>query len=98
MTRVFRKAAIPQVPIKKAAAYEVLFENERRYDYIMALAEYTLTHGAPALDTALFDEDAAFDRFCSFCEQCRQRSLSLVEDAHALQRKRDKRKNRNDLR
>ncbi len=82
---------IANLPCMKAGHPPIIIEKEKRYDYIMALAEYTSTHGVPSRDTELVHEGAAFDKFCSFCEQCRQSSLSLVEQARALQKKRDHR-------
>lgn len=82
---------IANLPCLKAGLPPIIIEKERRYDYIMVLADYTLTHGVPSDDTALVHEEACFNKFCSFCEQCWQGSLSLVKDAHALQHKRDQR-------
>jgi len=75
----------------KAGYPPIIIEKEKRYDYIMALTDYTLTHGVPSLNTPILYEDACFERFYSFCEQCWQSSLSLVEESHALQQKRDQR-------
>jgi len=80
---------IANLPGLKAGQPPIIIEKERRYDYIMALAEYTLTHGTPSRDTPLIHEEAAFDKFCSFCGQCWQGSQILVKEAHALQQKRD---------
>ncbi|MFZ2448072.1 MAG: Fic family protein [Syntrophobacteraceae bacterium] len=85
---------IANLPCLKAGFPPIIIENEKRYDYITALAGYTLTHGVPSRDTALVHEDACFDKFTSFCEQCWQGSLTLVEESHDLQRKRDQRLSR----
>ncbi len=82
---------IANLPCLKAGYPPIIIEKERRYDYIMALAEYTSTHGAPSCDTELLHEGAAFDKFYVFCEQSWQSSLSLVEQAQVLQQKRDQR-------
>lgn len=80
---------VANLPCLKAGHPPIIIEKERRYDYITALADYSLTHGVPTRDSALVFEGACFDRFTSFCEQCRQGSLSLVEQAHNLQQERD---------
>ncbi len=85
---------IANLPCLKAGYPPIIIEKEKRYDYIMALAEYTSTHGVPSCDTELLREGAALDRFYSFCEQCWRSSMSLVEQAHALQQKRDQRLSR----
>ena len=82
---------IANLPCLKAGQPPIIIGKERRYDYIMALAEYTLTHGVPSRDAPLVHERGAFDRFYSFCGQCWQGSHALVEEAHLLQRKRNKR-------
>lgn len=80
---------VANLPCLKAGHPPIIIEKERRYDYITALADYSLTHGVPTRDSALVFEGACFDRFTAFCEQCRQGSLSLVEQAHYLQQERD---------
>lgn len=82
---------IANLPCLKTGHPPIIIEKERRYDYIMALAEYTLTHGVPSRDTLLVHEGKAFDKFCSFCGQCWQGSWALVKEAHVLQQKRDER-------
>jgi Fic family protein len=80
---------VSNLPCLKAGYPPILIEKERRYDYLTAIGEYQATHGVPAPATAIIYEDASFDRFCSICEECWQSSLSLVEQARALQQKRD---------
>lgn len=82
---------IANLPCLKAGYPPVIIEKEKRYDYIMALADYTLTHGVPTRDTGIVHNDRCFDRFTTFCEQCWQSSRSLVEEAHAMQRNRGER-------
>jgi len=82
---------ISNLPCLKAGYPPIIIEKERRYDYIAALAGYQLAHGVPSRNTRLIHEDASFDRFCSFCEQCWQKSVILVEQAHILQQNRDNR-------
>ncbi len=82
---------IANLPCLKAGYPPIIIEKEKRYDYIMALTEYTSSYGVPSRDTELLHEGERFDKFCSFCEQCWQSSLSLVEQARALQQKRDQR-------
>lgn len=82
---------ISNLPCLKAGYPPILIEKERRYDYITALAGYQLAHGVPSRVTALIHEDASFDTFRSFCEQCWQKSMTLVEQAHTLQQNRESR-------
>jgi len=80
---------LSNLPCLKAGYPPIIIEKERRYDYLMVIGEYQLAHGVPSLNTELIHEDALLNRFSSFCEECWQQSLSLVEQAHALQQNRD---------
>lgn len=80
---------IANLPGIKAGYPPIVIEKERRFDYIEALAEYTLANGVPSRDTELVREDSRFEEFCSFLAECWRSTLSLVEDARALQRERD---------
>lgn len=82
---------IANLPGLKAGHPPIIIEKERRYDYLMALAEYTFKHGVPSRDTPLIYEAACFDKFCSLCQECWQGSWSLVEEAHVLQQNRGRR-------
>lgn len=82
---------ISNLPCLKAGHPPVIIAKEKRYDYIMALTDYTLTHGVPSRDTPLVHEEAAFDKFRFFCEKSWQESRTLVKDAHVLQQKRSHR-------
>ncbi|MEN6440181.1 MAG: Fic family protein [Syntrophobacter sp.] len=82
---------IGNLPCLKAGYPPIIIPKERRYDYIMALADYTLTHGVPSRDTEIIYEGTCFDRFQAFCDASWNSSLNLVEEAKDLQRKRDQR-------
>lgn len=82
---------VANLPCLKAGQIPIIIEKERRYDYIMALAEYTLTHGVPSRDTPLVHEGVAFNKFRSFCGQGWRASQSLAEEAHSLQQGREER-------
>jgi Fic family protein len=82
---------ISNLPCLKAGYPPVIIEKEKRYDYIRALAAYQLAHGVPSRSTEIIYEDSYFVTFCSFCEDAWQKSMALVEQAHALQCGRDKR-------
>jgi Fic family protein len=81
---------VANLPCLKSGQPPIIIPQERRYDYLTALAEYTLTNGVPSLKTPLVHEDACFDRFCSLCEESWGEPLSLIEKARALQQIRDK--------
>lgn len=80
---------ISNLPCLKAGYPPIIIAKEMRYDYIMALAEYQLAHGAPTPETELVQEGALFDRFTALCESNWRASLDLVEEARTLQRRRD---------
>lgn len=80
---------ISNLPCLKAGYPPIIIAKEKRYDYIMALAEYQLAHGVPAPETELVQEGAFFDRFKALCESNWRASLDLVEEARTLQRKRE---------
>jgi Fic family protein len=82
---------ISNLPCLKAGYPPIIIANERRYDYIRTLAEYQSVHGVPDRHTVLIHEDAPFHGFCSFCRECWQGSLFLVEQAHILQKGREER-------
>lgn len=86
--RVARLAA--NLPCLKSGQPPVIIPQERRYDYLTALADYTLKNGVPSLNTPLIHEDACFDTFCSLCEESWRETFSLVEQAQALQHNRNK--------
>jgi Fic family protein len=81
---------VSNLPCLKAGYPPIIIPKEKRYDYIMALAEYQFTHGVPAPNTELVHEGSLLDRFSAFCEQNWRGSLELVEQAQAMQRNRDK--------
>jgi Fic family protein len=81
---------VSNLPCLKSGQPPIIIPQERRYDYLTALAEYTLTNGVPSLKTPLIYEDACFDKFCFLGEESWRETLSLVEKAHALQQTRDK--------
>ena len=81
---------VSNLPCLKAGYPPIIIEKERRYEYITALAAYTLAHGIPSRRAAIVHENASLDKFYSFCEQSRAKSQALVQQAHALQQKRDK--------
>ena len=80
---------VSNLPCLKAGFPPIIIAKEKRYDYIMALAEYQLAHGVPALKTELVQRGSLLDKFRIFCEQNWRISLELVEQAHTLQRNRD---------
>lgn len=80
---------VSNLPCLKAGYPPILIEKERRYEYLTAIGDYQATHGVSSPSTPIIYEAAGFDRFSSFCEQCWRSSLSLVEQAHALQQKRE---------
>jgi Fic family protein len=86
---------VSNLPCLKAGFPPVIIPKEKRYDYIMALAEYQFTHGVPAPDAELVHEGPLLERFTAFCEQNWRASMELVEQAHAMQLKREENKARN---
>ena len=82
---------IANLPLLKSGQPPIIIPQERRYDYLKMLAEYTFTHGVPSLQTPLIHEVAApFDAFCSLCAASWHESMALVAAAHALQQNRNK--------
>ncbi|MFP5212298.1 MAG: Fic family protein [Acidobacteriota bacterium] len=82
---------ISNLPCLKSGYPPIIIDKAKRYDYIKALAEYQRVNGVPDRDTPLVHEDAAFKAFSSFCRDCWNDSIALVERAHALQRDREAR-------
>jgi Fic family protein len=81
---------VSNLPCLRSGQPPIIISQERRYDYLTALAEYTFTNGVPSLHTPLIHEDACFGKFCSLCDDSWRETLSLVEKAHALQQNRNK--------
>lgn len=81
---------VSNLPCLKAGYPPIIIAKEKRYEYIVALAEYQLAHGVPSPKTELVQEGQLLNKFSAFCEQNWRASLELVEQAHALQRNRDK--------
>lgn len=85
---------VSNLPGMKAGYPPIIIAKEKRYEYIMALAGYQLTHGVPSPRKDLVHEGTLLNNFSLFCEQNWRLSLDLVEQAHELQRQRDhKRRN-----
>jgi Fic family protein len=80
---------VSNLPCLKAGFPPIIIAKEKRYDYIMALAEYQLANGVPSLQTELVQEGPLLNKFRTFCEQNWRISLELVEQAHILQRNRE---------
>lgn len=85
--RLARLAA--NLPCLKAGQPPIIIPQERRYDYLTALAAYTTTHGVPSLKTPIIHEDAPFEAFRSLCAASWHETMALVEAAHVLQRNRN---------
>ena len=81
---------VSNLPCLKAGYPPIIIAKEKRYDYIMALAEYQFAHGVPSLKTELVQEGQLLNKFSAFCEQNWRASMELVEQAQALQRNREK--------
>jgi Fic family protein len=81
---------ICNLPCLKAGYPPIIIAKEQRYDYIMALANYQFVHGVPTGETELVNEGIPFQRFRTLCERNWHASLDLVEQARALQRRREK--------
>jgi Fic family protein len=80
---------VANLPCLKFGQPPIIIAKERRYDYLTALAEYTLKNGVPSLNTTLIHEDAYFDKFCFLCEESWRETLALVEKARAFQQTRE---------
>lgn len=81
---------VSNLPCLKSGQPPLIIPRERRYDYLAALADYTLANGVPSLSMPLIHEDACFDNFCALCEESWSETRSLVEAAHALQHNRNR--------
>ena len=80
---------ISNLPCLKAGYPPIIIDKEKRFDYIRILAGYQHIHGIPDRNTALIHEDTRFHEFCSFCQECWQKSMELVHQAHAMQKDRE---------
>lgn len=81
---------VSNLPILKGGYPPLIIGKDRRYDYILAIAGYQLAHGVPAPDTDLYHTGEHLDRFRDFCQENWTASVELVDQAHALQRNRDR--------
>ncbi len=81
---------VSNLPCLKAGYPPIIIDNEKRYEYITALAEYTLANGIPTRKRPILHENASLDKFYALCRQSWKKSRSLVQKAHALQKNRDK--------
>jgi Fic family protein len=86
---------VSNLPCLKAGYPPIIIAKEKRYDYITALAEYQLAHGAPSLETEVVQEGPLLNKFKAFCEENWRASLELVEQAQTLQRTRDRKARNN---
>ena len=81
---------VSNLPCLKAGYPPIVIAKEKRYEYIMKLAEYQLAHGVPSLRTELVKEGPLLNTFRIFCEQNWRTSLGLVEQAQTFQSNREK--------
>ena len=81
---------VANLPCLNSGQPPIVIPPARRYDYLTVLADYTLAHGVPSLQTPIIHEDARFDAFCSLCRESWQETLALVEQAQTLQQNRNK--------
>jgi len=80
---------VSNLPCLKAGEPPIVIPRGKRFEYLSALAKYTSINGVPSLGGPLVHENEPFEAFCLLCEECRRETLSLVEDARALQKRRD---------
>ena len=80
---------VSNIPCLKAGYPPIIIAIEKRYDYIISLAEYQFAHGVPSLKTELVHEGQLLNKFSDFCEHNWRTSLELVKQARALQHDRD---------
>ena len=78
---------VSNLPCLKSGYPPIIIENEQRYDYITALAEYHLANGVPTSKTDLVFDSLSLKKFYGLCEQGWAKSWTLVEEARALQKK-----------
>jgi Fic family protein len=78
---------VSNLPCLKSGYPPIIIENNRRYDYITALAEYQLANGVPTVKTDLVFDNPSLENFYSVCEQSWAKSWTLVDEARALQKK-----------
>lgn len=83
---------ISNIPCLKAGYPPIIIDKAKRYEYILTLAEYALVHGVPAEATEIVHDDSFLEKFHAVCQESWEKSLSLVEQAHAIQRNRDRRR------
>jgi Fic family protein len=83
---------VSNLPCLKAGEPPIVIPREKRFEYLSTLAKYTSVNGVPCLGGPLVHENKPFETFCLLCEECRRETLSLVEDAHALKKQRDRNK------
>jgi Fic family protein len=88
---------VSNIPCLKAGYPPIIVDKAQRYEYILALAEYTSAHGVPSTATEIVHDDSSLDRLIAVCRQSWQKSLALVRQAHAVQQNRDRNKARMEI-
>ena len=78
---------VSNLPCLKSGHPPIIIENDWRYDYITALAEYHLANGVPTAKTDLVFDNPSLEKFYAVCEQSWAKSWTLVDEARALQKK-----------
>jgi Fic family protein len=78
---------VSNLPCLKSGYPPIIIENDWRYDYITALAEYHLANGVPTAKTDLVFDNPSLEKFQAVCEQSWAKSWTLVDEARALQKK-----------
>jgi len=79
---------VSNFPCLKAGFPPIIIEKERRFEYISALARYQLKNGVPGPKTAIITENEELEGFVEVCRPGWEKTQSLVDQAHELQRTR----------
>jgi Fic family protein len=79
---------IANIPLLKAGWPPLLILVERRKEYIEMLGNYQFSVGQLECKTGVWPQPAKLKEFASFCQQCYQDMLQLVEHMRGVQAKR----------
>ncbi len=81
---------VANFPVLKAGLPPVMIPREKRKAYIDALSQYHYSVGQIKKGDDLLPEREALEAFTAFCEQAWEISLSLVDEIHRKQIKRNR--------
>lgn len=80
---------LANIPVLQSGHVPIMIDRTRRQEYITGLSSYQQSVEQLEKESALINENSAFNEFKTFCKSCWELSLEVVQEAHRIQSKRN---------